>query len=68
MDVRLCRTDELGSLEDLPKNVKDEVDGDADIRGHEFVDVPRTEDIKAVEDDDDGEEDERKVSGVWLEK
>lgn len=67
MDVRLCRTDELRSLEDLPKNVKDEVDGDADIRGHEFVDVPRTEDIKAVEDDDEGEEDERKVSGVWLE-
>lgn len=67
MDIRLCRPYELGSLEYLPESVEDEVDGDADVRRHEVVDAPWTEDIKAVEDDDDGEEDEGKPSGVWLE-
>lgn len=66
-DVRLVGRDPLGPLEDLPERVQGEVDGDADVRRDEAVDVERAEDVEAVEDGDDGEEDEREPGRVWLE-
>ena len=68
VDIGLHGPDEFRSLEDLPEGVEDEVDRDADIRGDEVVNGPGAEDVEAVEEDDDGEEDEREVSGVRLER
>lgn len=54
-------------LEQLPKHVQEEIDGDSNISGHEFLGAPRTKDVEAVEEDDDGEEDEGEPGGVGLE-
>lgn len=67
VEVRFGRVDPFGALEDFPKCVKREIDGDADISGDEIVNHPRLEDVEAIEQDDDAEEDEGKPGGVGLE-
>jgi len=64
--------DKLRTLEDLPKRVKAEEDGNTEICRQEFANIPvrvmfAHEDIESVEDDDDGEENERSPGGIWLE-
>ena len=68
-DVGLGGIDPLGALEDLPEGVEAEVDDDADVVGEEAGDVPVAvdEDVEAVEDDDEGEEDEGDPAEVGLE-
>ena len=57
----------LGALKDFPKGVEHEINGNADISRDEVIAGPRLEDMEAVEDDDDGEEEKCKVGGEGLE-
>lgn len=66
-DIRLGRWDPLGPLEDLPEGIEAEVDGDADVCRDKTVDIEGPEDVEAVEQDDDGKEDEGEPGRVWLE-
>ena len=68
VEIDVGGVEPLGALEDLPGEVEDDEDGDADVIGDEVVDVEGgTEDVEAVEDDDEGEEDEGGPGGVGLE-
>ena len=60
-DIGLSRLDKLGPLEDLPENVQEHEDGNADIGNEEAADgvvllrpwvVVPSEDIETVEEDD----------------
>lgn len=57
----------LGALEDFPKQVKHEINGNADVGGDEVITRPWLEHVEAVEDDDDGEEEEGCIGRVRLE-
>lgn len=65
--VHLGRRVPPGALKDFPKDVEHEINGNADISGDEVIAGPRLEDMEAVEDDNDGEEEKGKVGGVGLE-
>ena len=67
MEVDVGGAEPLSALEELPEEVEDGEDGDTDVVGDEVVDVPRAEDVEAVEKDDDGEEGEGRPRGVGLE-
>lgn len=60
----------LGSLDNLPNDKEAEEDWNADVGNNKVFNGPSTgsKDCKSVEDDDDGKEDETKVSGVRLGK
>lgn len=58
---------ELCPLEEFPKQIEGEINGDADVGGDEVVARPWLEDVEPVEEDDDGEEEERCVGRVRLE-
>lgn len=67
-DICLARLDKARALEDLPKEIQTQIDGNTDVSGHEISDCPIAlcEDCEAVEEDDDGKVDESKVGCVWL--
>ena len=72
-DVGLGRVDELAALEYLPKSVQENEDGNTDVgseEGGKLVGTPSTlglsEDLEAVEDDDQSEVDESNPGGVGL--
>ncbi len=67
VNVCLGGIDPMRALVDLPEAVQEEVDGDSDVRGDEVLVAPRRPDIEAVEDDDNGEEEEGGIREVWLE-
>lgn len=65
--VHLGRLVPPGALEDFPKCVEHEINGNADVGGDEVIAGPWLEDVEAVEDDNDGEEKEGSVGRVGLE-
>ena len=66
-DVRLGGLDPPRTLKDLPERVEQEVDHDTDIGSGKVIDGEWREYVEAVEEDDDGEEDQRDPREVWLE-
>ena len=66
--VRLGRVDPFGTLENFPKGVQHEIDRNTNVSGDEIVDHPWLEYVKAIEQDDDAEENECKPGGVGLER
>ncbi|KAM5489732.1 hypothetical protein MaudMau93_003098 [Microsporum audouinii] len=66
-DVSLGGWNPSGPLENLPEDEKTEVDGDTDVGGEEGLEFKGSEGIEAVEEDDDGEEDEGDPGEVRLE-
>lgn len=69
-DISLSRLDKGWTLEDLPEQVKDDENRNANIRSDEVVDCPIAlgEDVPTIEEDDDGEEAQGKNREVWLER
>lgn len=65
--VHLGRPVPPGALEDFPKCVEHEINGNADVGGDEVIAGPWLKDVEAVEDDNDGEEEEGSVGRVGLE-
>lgn len=65
--VHFGRRVPLGALKDFPKGVEHEINGNADISGDEVIAGPWLEDMEAVEDDNDCEEEKGTVGGVGLE-
>lgn len=66
-NVGFGRVHKFGSLEDFPEGEEREVDGDTDVGGDELVAQEGLEDVEAVKQDDDGEEEEGKIGRVGLE-
>ena len=60
--------DPAGPLDELPGKVENEVDGNTNVSGGKVGDVEGLERGKPVEDDDDGEEDQRCICEVRLER
>ena len=67
MNVRLSRVDPRRTLEQFPAEIQRKVNGNANVRRDEIIDVPGAKGVEAVEDDDDAEEDEREPGRVGLE-
>lgn len=67
VNIRLRARDPPRPLEDLPERIQHEVDGNPHVSGDETIHIKGPEDVEAVEDDDDGEEDEGEPCGVGLE-
>lgn len=65
-DIRLGGIHPLGPLEDLPEEVEQEVDGDADVVCDEVVDAEGLENVEADEEGDYGEEEEGEPGEVGL--
>ena len=59
--------DPLSPLEDLPERVQQEINRDPNVRRDEIVNVERPEDVEAVKQDDDAEEDQGGPGNVRLE-
>ena len=68
MEIDLRRSVDFGALENLPEEVQTEIDGHTEVVGQEGLVVPRGEGVKAVEEDDDGEEDEGSIGEEGLER
>ena len=70
MNIHLQRPKPPRPLQDLPEHKQSREDGNTNIRRDEVVGVKPFmrggKSIEAVEEDDDGEEGEAEVSGVWL--
>ena len=66
-DVRFGRIDHLGALDNLPEDEEGKINWDADVGSNEIIAGPGFEDVEAVENDDHGEEGQRKISCVGLE-
>lgn len=64
--VHLRRRVNFGALEDFPKQVEREINGNTDVGGDEVIAGPWLEDVETVEDDDDGEEEKSSVGCVRL--
>lgn len=65
--ISLGGIDPSRTLEDLPEQVQYEIYWNSHIRGNELVSLPWFENIEAIEQGYDGEEDEGEVGGKWLE-
>ena len=68
LEVHMCDAHELWTLENLPEEIKNQEDGQADISSNEGIDVPwiRQKYLESVEEDDGGDEKDSKVAGVRL--
>ncbi|EZF74120.1 hypothetical protein H105_04130, partial [Trichophyton soudanense CBS 452.61] len=66
-DIRFGGRDPAGALENLPEDEEGEVEGDADVGGEEGLEAEGLEGVEAVEEDDDGEEDEGDPCEIGLE-
>jgi len=71
-DIRVGCIDEVSPLEDLPEEVEDEEDWDADVGSEEVSNIPMlvaraNKDIEAVEDNDQAEEDQGNPGQIGLE-
>lgn len=66
-NIRLSRINPLSPLEELPEHVQQEINRDPDVRRDEVVDVERPEDVEAIEQDDDAEEDQGGPGNIGLE-
>lgn len=67
-NVRLFRLQPLGPLENLPEDEQGKIDRNPHVSRHERIHIERPEDVEAVEDCDDGEEDEGEPCRVRLER
>lgn len=56
VNIGFGRIDHLSPFEDFPENQQGEINRDANVGRDEVVARPRLEDVKPVENDDDGEE------------
>jgi len=71
-DIRVGCMDEVSPLEDLPEEVEEEKDWDANVGSKEVSDIPilvvlANKDIEAVEENDQREEDQGNPGQIGLE-
>lgn len=58
----------MSPLEHSPEEIKGKVNGNANVIGDKGLEIPSPSNtIKAIEKDDQGKEDSRGISKVWLE-
>jgi len=68
VQVSLGRFSPVRPLEDLPEQIQAEVNGDTDIIGDETLVIkPACDDVEAVKEDDQAEEDQGRITSVGLE-
>jgi hypothetical protein len=67
-EVHVGNVDKLAALANLPDEVEEQEDGQADVSGDEVIPIPfaRQEDLETVENNNDRDEEDTEVSRVRL--
>lgn len=68
LQIHLLRLDPLSLLENLPPNDIDQIDRDANIARHEFVDLERHESCETVEKDDKDRDGKGQICAPWQQR